>query len=126
MKNNKIIRLLLLGFLIWLVPFITSFAFFDRSGKPMINYDLFKSMMIVISSLVGCYAIIRYFRNIRDSFRKEAWIAGVVWLAITLVLDLVVLVPFTRMSYQEYFHSIGRALPAATDHNLDGRGVIGT
>lgn len=107
MKANKVIRLLLLGFLIWLVPFITSFAFFDRTGKPMINYDLFKSIMIVISSLVGSYAIIRYFKNISGNFAKEAWIAGAVWLVMNLALDLIILVPFANMPYAEYFSSIG-------------------
>lgn len=105
--KNKIIRLLVSGVLIWLIPFVVSFAFFDRSGKPIIDYDLFKSIMIVVSSVVGGYAIIRYFKVIAENFTKEAWIAGMAWLAVNLVLDLIVLVPYTKMPYADYFNSIG-------------------
>ena len=107
MKTNKILRLLLLGFLIWLIPFVTSFGFFDRSGKLSINYDLFKSIMIVISSLVGCYAIIRYYKSVHHNFAKEGMITGLVWLGINLLLDLIILIPMSEMPYPEYFNSIG-------------------
>lgn len=106
MKNN-FLRLGALGVLVWLVPFIIAFGFFDSSGKPAINDDLFKSIMIVISSVVGGYAIIRYFKSIQGNFMREAWRAGVVWLVINLALDLVILVPLAKMSYTEYFNSIG-------------------
>jgi hypothetical protein len=107
MKSNKILRLLILGFVMWLVPFLVSFGFFDRSGKVNINYDLFKSIMIVVSSLVGGYALIRHFRTINGNFLREAWLAGMVWLVLNLVLDLIILIPIAKMSYAEYFNSIG-------------------
>ena len=107
MKTNKIVRLIFLGFVVWLVPFVISLGFFDKSGKLTIGYDLFKSIMIVISTVVGCYALIRYFKTISGNFRREAWLAGLTWLAINLILDLVILIPVAKMSYTEYFSSIG-------------------
>ena len=51
--KNKTLTILLLGILIWLVPFVISMFFFDRSGQLTISEDLFKSIMIVVSSLIG-------------------------------------------------------------------------
>lgn len=105
--KNKSIRLIVLGFLIWLIPFVISLGFFDSSGKSIINYDLFKSIMIVVSSFVSGYAIVKHFRAVAGNFTKEAWLAGIVWLVINLVLDLIVLIPIAKMSYADYFNSIG-------------------
>ena len=105
--KNKIVRLLMLGFVMWFVPFIVSFGFFDRSGKPNIDYDLFKSIMIVVSSTVGGYAMVRYFKTTTHNFFKEALIAGITWFVINVILDLVILFPMAKMQLPEYFNSIG-------------------
>jgi hypothetical protein len=68
MIRHKSIRIVLFGILIWLVPFITGFIFYDRSGKLNVSEDFFKSAMILISSLTGMYALQRYFRLVEKSY----------------------------------------------------------
>ena len=96
MKN--ILKIVWMGVVIWLVPFVIAFGFYDRSGQLTIDHDLFKSLMIVISSLVGCFAIIRYFKNVEKDFIKEGWIVGIAWLLINWLLDVVILVPMAKMA----------------------------
>jgi hypothetical protein len=105
--NRKIIRIILLGILIWIIPFITGFAFYDRSGNLTINYDLFKSIMIVVSSVVSSYAILRHYKSITENFIREGYITGLGWLAINLLLDLIILVPMAKMQMKDYFAAIG-------------------
>lgn len=100
-------RLVLYGVAIWAIPFAISFVFYDSAGNLSISYDLFKSGMIVISSVVGCHFLYRHFLHIREQFAKEGVVAGLVWLAINLTLDLIILVPFARMEMKDYFMAIG-------------------
>jgi hypothetical protein len=105
--KNKWIRLFLLGMLIWIVPFVSAFAFYDSSGNLSVSYDLFKSSMIVVSSLTASYALLRYFQHVFSDFIREGALTGFFWLAINLVLDIVILVPFAKMAYKDYFSAIG-------------------
>lgn len=105
MKN--IVKIVWMGVVIWLVPFVIAFGFYDRSGQLTIDQDLFKSLMIVISSVVGCFAIIRYFKDVGKDFVKEGWIVGVAWLLINWLLDVVILVPMAKMAMKDYVMAIG-------------------
>jgi hypothetical protein len=107
MKKNYIIRLLLTGTLIWVVPFVISFAFYDRSGKLNVNYDFFKSFMIVVSSLTSMYALARYFRSVNGNYLRKSLTAGIVWLIINLLLDMFILIPMAKMPLEDYFMAIG-------------------
>ena len=104
---NKLTHIILLGILIWLVPFISAFGFYDRSGNLNIDYDLFKSIMIVISAIVSSYAILRYYRFVQVNFIREGYIIGVSWLVINLLLDLIILVPMAKMQFRDYVMAIG-------------------
>ena len=104
---KKSIRLILFGVLIWIIPFVISFAFYDSAGKLTTSYDLFKSTMRIVSSLIGCYFLYRHFLPIREQFMKEGIVAGLVWLVINLILDVVVLVPMAKMEMNDYFVAIG-------------------
>lgn len=106
MKNN-FVRLLLLGLLVWVVPFVAAFGFYDSAGKLTTSHDLFKSSMIVIATFVAAFGLYRYFRKVNSDFMRQAWTAGLVWLTINLLLDAVILVPMVKMEYGYYFESIG-------------------
>ena len=105
MKNS--LRLFLFGVLTWIVPFVVAFGFYDRQGQLATSYALFKSTMIVVSSLTGCFALYKYFGRVESGHARHGWIVGVVWLAINLLLDLVILIPMSGMGLAEYFLSIG-------------------
>jgi hypothetical protein len=107
MIKNKTLRIVALGILIWIVPFVVAFGFYDRSGQLTTSYGLFKCVMIVVSSMTSSYALLRHYKFVRQNFFREGLLTGFSWLVINLLLDLVVLVPISKMSYESYFSTIG-------------------
>ena len=104
---KKILNIILFGFLSWLIPFATSFPFYTREGKLIIDIFLFKSIMIVIGSISMMFLLIFYFKNIKTDYFKEGFIVGFIWFSINILLDLVILIPMSRMSIPDYFMQIG-------------------
>ena len=112
---RKYLRNAFYGFLAWLVPFVAAFAFYTREGTLMIEVNLFKSIMIVVGSGFGAYLLIRYFKRIDSGFLREGIVVGIVWFAVSIVLDLLILIPMSGMSVPDYFAQIGLrylAMPA--------------
>lgn len=105
---NKYLKIVLFGFLLWLVPFITGFLFVDASGNFLIPETFFKSIMIVVGGLVGVVLAVTYFKDVGADFVREGAVIGVTWLVINLCLDLVfVSVGFFPMTITRYFTDIG-------------------
>ncbi len=98
---------LLPGFLTWLIPFALSFLFYKPGGELAIPYDLFKSIMVVIASLSGCYFLFRYFRSVTSDFVLHGVNIGISWLLINLVLDVLILLPIMKVGFDVYLMSIG-------------------
>ena len=112
---NKYVRNVLYGFLAWLIPFIASFFFYSREGKLTIDIFLFKSIMIVVGSFSAAILLVSYFKNINVDYFKEGIIVGMIWFGISIVLDLLILIPMSGMSITDYFMQIGLrylAIPA--------------
>jgi hypothetical protein len=105
MKN--IVKLTLLGLLTWIVPFFASFFFFDKSGTLSIDIFLFKTIMILVGGITGSIAIIIYFKKLESGFLKLSILTGFVWFFMNVVLDLMVLIPMSKMTYPDYFKQIG-------------------
>ncbi|HAD11607.1 MAG TPA: hypothetical protein DCF33_04120 [Saprospirales bacterium] len=99
--------LLFYGFLTWLIPYGISFLFFKPGGELAVSYDLFKSIMIVVASITGSYCLFRYFKSVNQNYVKEGLVVGVAWFALNIVLDVVALLPIMKVSFGEYFISIG-------------------
>ena len=104
---NKILKLLLFGFLAWLVPFVTSFFFYSREGQVLIDIFFFKTIMILVGALTGALLLVLYFKPLRKRYLREAVIAGLVWFAISILLDLLILLPMSGMPAGTYFTQIG-------------------
>ncbi|MDD1774612.1 MAG: hypothetical protein LUQ24_03710 [Methanobacterium sp.] len=103
---NKIVKLILFGFLIWLVPFLISLLIFPL--KSTVN-PLFESIMpVVISATVVCLAYL-YLTGIEKDYLKEGLTAGVTWLIISLIIDLILFLPASpmQMSFTSYIMDIG-------------------
>ncbi len=100
------LRATLLGLVSWLVPFLISFLFFDRTGQPLIPQPLFKSIMVVVFGGLGTALLVVAFRRITPS-ATAGFALGCFWLAINLVLDLLVLVPFVKMPITLYLYDVG-------------------
>jgi uncharacterized membrane protein YpjA len=104
MKNY--LKIIFFGFLSWLIPFFGSFPFFGENGLT-INYDLFKSLMVVIGGLVGVILMVLYFKKCEKNFLKEGIIIGVIWLVMNWGLDFIFLLPMSKTSVKDYMMQIG-------------------
>ena len=105
MKNT--LRLLLLGLMTWAIPFFAAFFFMDQTGQLSIDMYLFKTIMIIVGGLTGAFAIVLYFKKYEDAYLKHGLLAGLTWFFINVILDLMLLVPMSKMSYPDYFSQIG-------------------
>jgi len=105
MKNT--LRLLLLGLMTWAIPFFAAFFFMDQTGQLSIDMYLFKTIMIIVGGITGAFAIVLYFKKHENRYLNQGVISGLVWFIINVILDLVTLVPMSKMSYSDYFNQIG-------------------
>lgn len=97
-----------LGFVVWLVPFVTGFLFFGPDGEMVISETFFKTIMIVVSSLTGMILALWYFKKIEEDFVREGLLLGITWLIVHWLIDLLfVAVGFFDMSVVQYFTDIG-------------------
>ncbi|OGI07506.1 MAG: hypothetical protein A2Y40_07310 [Candidatus Margulisbacteria bacterium GWF2_35_9] len=105
---RKYITVAWYGIISWAIPFIVSFAFFDMKTKALtIDEMYFKSIMIVLGGLVGCLLLIRFFHLIEDFYIKEGFIAGIIMMSINLLLDVIILLPMSKMPFILYYQQIG-------------------
>lgn len=99
-------RALLFGFLVWLIPFVTAFAVFPlrQSARP-----LFESIMPVTLTLVVMGFSLAYFKGVTRGFLREGLFLGLLWMAVSLVIDapLMLLGGPMKMSISEYLADIG-------------------
>ncbi|MBK8372956.1 MAG: hypothetical protein IPL20_16740 [Saprospiraceae bacterium] len=107
MDKKLMIKIGLLGFLSWLIPFFVSFLFFKPGGELLVLYATFKSVITVVGVLSGCYLLYRYFMYVDKDFVRNGVIVGVVWFLINIVFDAIVLIPMMKTTFQEYFMTIG-------------------
>lgn len=104
---KKIGKLILFGFFTWLIPFVASIFFFNKSGELLIDIFLFKSIMIVVGTFTGACILVWYFKKVNINFLKTSIVVGIVWFFINIVLDLLVLLPMSGMTVGSYFAEIG-------------------
>lgn len=104
MKSIK--KVLLCGFLDWLLPFALSFFIFPLKES---NYSLFESIMTVIIVLSAVLFSVLYFKIVDKNYIKEGLLLGIVWLVINLIIDLVLFLSPSpmRMSFSLYMSQIG-------------------
>jgi hypothetical protein len=107
MTKKLIIKNILLGFLSWLIPFAVSFLFYKPSGELVVAYSTFKSAIMVVGTISGCYLLFRYFKTVESDFIKNGVIVGLSWFVINIILDAVILIPIMKTTFEEYFMSIG-------------------
>ena len=99
-------RTSVLGLLSWAIPFFGSFPFFDPDQGLLIPLILFKSIMVVLGTLVGVALLVWLFRTLKPSL-FSGLVVGLYWLAINWALDVLVLVPMTGSDIGTWFTEIG-------------------
>ena len=103
MKSIK--KALLYGFLVWLIPFIVAILL---SSVRKHNRPLFESIMPVVITISAVPFLILYFSKLQAHFLKEAVLLGIIWLAISLILDLLLFMEGPmKMSFADYMMDIG-------------------
>lgn len=107
MTKKLLLKNILFGFLTWIIPFGISFFFYKPGGELSVPYDLFKSIMIVVGSLTGCYFLFRYFNLLNSNYVKNGLIIGLTWLSINIILDVFILMPIMKINFSCYFMTIG-------------------
>jgi uncharacterized membrane protein YpjA len=107
MNKSIIFRNIWLGLLSWFIPFAISFFCYNQHGELMMEYSLFKSLMMVSGSLSGSFLLYQFFKIVDSNFVLNGLIVGLSWMAINLVLDSFVLIPLMKVTFAKYFSSIG-------------------
>ncbi len=95
------VNLFLFGLLTWIIPFAASIPLIGKDGQPIVPQGVFKSLMIVIGSAVGAWLLVLVFRQ-RPTCRYPSLVVGLLWLAINIGFDLLILVPLTGMNLTDY------------------------
>ncbi|MCK5290160.1 MAG: hypothetical protein KAJ56_04365 [Candidatus Aenigmarchaeota archaeon] len=100
-------HIILYGFLIWLIPFVTSFFFYGPENTLIIDLIFFKTIMIVVGSLVGVCLAVKYFSLLSENYYTAGIGAGIMWFSISILLDYIVLLPISQMHFNDYMLEIG-------------------
>lgn len=95
---NKNLKIIIFGLLIWLIPTIISF---------LISYLNILSLFDIIVAVVVAATVIGfsylYFKDIDGNFVREGIIIGVIWVLVSIILDLVlIIVGVTKLSLANY------------------------
>jgi len=103
---NKYLKMILFGFLVWLVPFMVSFFIYPlkTAGNP-----LFESIMPLTLTIIVVALAYLYLKNIETGFIKEGVMIGVVWFVINIAIDLVMFLPPSpmQMTLTNYMMDVG-------------------
>ena len=103
MKSLKLT--LLYRFLLWLIPFVVAFAIFPlkKAQSP-----LFETIMpITLTACVVLFSIL-YFRNLQSGYMAEATKLGLIWFAMSILIDLLMFMQGPmKMTFPDYMMDIG-------------------
>jgi len=102
---KKYLKIVLFGFLIWLIVFLISIALFSihETQRP-----LFESIMPVVITACAVFFSIFYFRKTEANFLKEGVLLGVIWFAVNILFDLLLFMEGPmKMSLTDYMKDIG-------------------
>jgi hypothetical protein len=94
MTPNLFKKLLLPSLVVWLVPLVVSFAFYDANGNLTGNFWIFKLTMVLVSCLTSWLAFRRFYKN---SPTSSPWTNSLAIILVQVVLDLAVLIGVFRM-----------------------------
>jgi hypothetical protein len=105
-EMNKYLKILIFGFLVWLIPFLVSFVVFPLKATMR---PLFESIMPLILTIIVIILAYYYMKNLDANFIKEGIIIGLAWFIINIAIDLVMFLPKSpmHMNFTDYIMDIG-------------------
>ena len=103
---NKYLKIVLFGFLVWLIPFTVSFLVFPLKAT---RRPLFESIMPLVLSIVVITFAYYYMKNISIDYVKEGILIGIIWFIINIAIDLFMFLPPSpmQMGISDYMMDIG-------------------
>lgn len=103
---NKYLKIVIFGFLVWLIPFLVSFVIFPLKATMM---PLFESIMPLVLTMVVIVLTYYYIKYLVANFIKEGFIIGMAWFIINIAIDLFMFLPASpmQMSFTDYMMDIG-------------------
>ncbi len=103
---NKNLKIVLFGFLVWLIPFAVSFFIYPLK-TPM--YSFFESIMSVLIAVAAIILSYLYFKDIKTNFVMEGILTGIVWFIIAIIIDLLMFMPASpmHMNFTDYMMTVG-------------------
>lgn len=103
MKSYKLA--LFYGFLIWVIPFVVAILIFPLRE---VERPLFESIMPVVVTLSTVLFSVLYFNKVEANFIKEGVLIGVLWFAVSIVIDLLMFMQGPmKMAFIDYIKDIG-------------------
>jgi hypothetical protein len=103
---NKYLKIVIFGFLVWLIPFLVSFVIFPLRSTMR---PLFESIMPLVLTIVVITLAYYYLKNINANYVKEGLMIGIIWYIINIAIDLVMFLPVSpmHMNFVDYMMDIG-------------------
>lgn len=103
---NRYLKIVVFGFLVWLIPFLVSFLVFPLK---ITMRPLFESIMALVLTIVVILLSYYYLKDIKSYYVKECLMICVVWYIISIAIDLVMFMPASpmQMSFDDYMMDIG-------------------
>lgn len=101
---NKTVKMVLFGFLSWLIPFMAGFAAWPLHES---NEKFFKTIMLLIGGAAGALLMVLYFKAVSKDFLKEGIITGFIWLVMNIILDILVLVIVFKSTFSVWLLETG-------------------
>ena len=110
---RSIWKIILFGFIVWLVPFLVSLLIFPLKETNLAFFETIMPLSITLISVVMATFFFRkirkgHLRHIRKQYLQMGIILGIIWLIICLIIDLL-LFSFgpIKMAFSTYMSDIG-------------------
>ena len=104
-KMNKFLKTLLLGFVVWVIPFFASFFVWDvKLNAPSVSAPWFYALMGVSGAISFAIAAYYEFKGVKVDSVRQGWITGITWYLELILLDLIFLVGLFGMTLAAYSH----------------------
>jgi len=102
---NKTVKTILLGLIVWAIPFFASFFVWDtKINAPSISLAWFYALMSATGAIALLIAGYYQFKDVKKDTVKFGWTTAAIWYVELLLLDLIFLVGLFKMSFADYSH----------------------
>ena len=104
---NQRVKILLLGFMIWVIKFMVGGFIFATAGEEVLlnTYGLLwfngiEAFFVVIGLALALFLV---YRDKGQNYKRTAWEAGIAWYVILLMMDLILLVGLLGLELALWF-----------------------